>query len=58
MQSRPCRPSEDLKSLWQNLLPGTDFPGCGVDDKGAQAERPERASKEDALPAPAGKDAG
>jgi hypothetical protein len=30
MASRPCRPDPDLKRIWQTLLPGTPFPGCGV----------------------------
>lgn len=30
MASRPCRPSVDVKGLWQVFLPGTPFPSCGV----------------------------
>jgi hypothetical protein len=30
MASRPCKPSADLKQLWQTLLPGTPFPACGT----------------------------
>ena len=30
MSGRPCRPSADLKGIWQFLLPDTAFPACGT----------------------------
>jgi hypothetical protein len=30
MTGRPCKPGEDVKSLWRMLLPGTPFPVCGL----------------------------
>jgi len=30
MADRPCKPDADLKRLWQMLLPGTQFPACGM----------------------------
>jgi hypothetical protein len=39
MISRPCNPNADLKRLWQVLLPGTPFPGCGVPENSDAAAR-------------------
>ena len=33
MANRPCRPDADLKHIWQMLLPGMQFPACGVAEK-------------------------
>jgi len=30
MANRPCRPSTDVKAIWQLLLPDTPFPACGT----------------------------
>jgi hypothetical protein len=30
MANRPCRPSSDVKGIWQLLLPDTPFPACGT----------------------------
>jgi hypothetical protein len=30
MADRPCKPDADLKRLWKMLLPGTQFPDCGI----------------------------
>jgi hypothetical protein len=32
MIGRPCRPDEDVKWLWQTLLPNTPLPACGMAD--------------------------
>jgi hypothetical protein len=32
MATRLCRPSADLKGLWQLLLPDTPFPACGTQE--------------------------
>ncbi len=40
MASRPCRPSDDVKRLWQQLLPGTPFPAC-ADEENANAAQSE-----------------
>jgi hypothetical protein len=39
MSGRPCRPSADLKGIWQFLLPDTAFPACGA----AEETSPETA---------------
>jgi hypothetical protein len=52
MAGRPCRPDADFKRLWQLLLPGTQFPACGVpesadtdvsDGGGLPPDRPDNA---------------
>lgn len=43
MPSRPCRPSDDVKRLWRQLLPGTPFPAC-ADTESAEAEEDEQNS--------------
>jgi hypothetical protein len=35
MANRPCKPDNDMKRLWQTLLPGTPLPSCGVTDESA-----------------------
>ena len=38
MTGRPCKPSADVKHIWQLLLPDTPFPPCGTQDNlGADA---------------------
>jgi hypothetical protein len=38
MTGRPCKPSADVKRIWQLLLPDTPFPACGTQDNlGADA---------------------
>jgi hypothetical protein len=39
MAGRPCKPSADVKHIWQLLLPDTPFPACGTQEKaGADAD--------------------
>ena len=43
MANRPCKPDNDMKRLWQALLPGTPLPACGV----AENAKDESAAKAD-----------
>jgi hypothetical protein len=35
MANRPCKPGDDVKRIWQLLLPGTPFPACGTQEDNA-----------------------
>jgi hypothetical protein len=39
MANRPCKPDDDLKKLWQSLLPGIAMPACGTAADDAPRER-------------------
>jgi len=39
MTGRPCKPSADVKRIWQLLLPDTPFPACGTQAKADAGER-------------------
>jgi hypothetical protein len=42
MTGRPCRPSADLKGIWQFLLPDTAFPACGTAEEAGPEMAPAR----------------
>ncbi len=35
MANRPCKPGDDIKQIWQLLLPDTPFPACGAQEDNA-----------------------
>jgi len=39
MADRPCKPGADLKLIWRMLLPGTQFPTCGIPEDFEAARR-------------------
>jgi hypothetical protein len=57
MANRLCRPSADLKGLWQLLLPDTPFPACGTpvdsDDSADKSAEPKMELRDDSRPRPA-----
>jgi hypothetical protein len=39
MANRPCKPGDDVKRIWQLLLPDTPFPACGAQEDNAADAR-------------------